>query len=179
MRKSFWVPGLAATSFFGKACIMLSTSPSHHAPSAHVLSAFTDLFHHLRSDLSSAQLEKIVHLYSRQLHNPSLPMNIHIISAKVMFGSAEALITREPTQATARLLEGMLKTCLDRLDALIISHEAILAGLERAKSGNDQPLIDDLLIERARPVFGAAYAAEKPEEVQSGKWPVESGVAQS
>lgn len=166
---SYSVQDSAVTSFFGGPCIFVLATRSHDNHSAHVLSAFTDLFHHVRPDLSSAQLERIIHLYSRQLHNPSLPMNIHIMSAKVMFGSAEALIAREPTQSTARLLEGMLKTCLDRLDALIIAHEGILAALERTKAGNDQPLIDDLLIERARPVFGAAYAAEKPEEVLSGE----------
>ncbi|KAG7449166.1 uncharacterized protein BT62DRAFT_1073682 [Guyanagaster necrorhizus] len=131
---------------------------------ATVYTAFTDLFHHVRNDLTSAQLERIVHVYSRQIHNPALTINLHTLSAKMMFGTAEAIIAKETPQGAARILELMFKSCLDRLDALTVVHENILAALERAKAGQEVA-IDDAFIEKARPVGGAAYALEKPEDV--------------
>lgn len=85
-----------------------------------------------------------------------------------MFGTAEAIISRETGKATAVILEGMFKTCLDRLDALIITHERVSALVERTKSGETQPVMDDLFIEKARPIGGASFASEKLDDVMNG-----------
>lgn len=40
--------------------------------------------------------------------------------------------------------------------------------LERARSGDQEPAIDSFFIEKSRPVGGALYAVEKPEDVMLG-----------
>ncbi|KIY71478.1 hypothetical protein CYLTODRAFT_487243 [Cylindrobasidium torrendii FP15055 ss-10] len=129
-----------------------------------VFQAFTDLFHHLRSELSLAQLERIVRLYSHQLNNPSASLSIHIIAGKILFGTAEALLTRETTKSTGIILEGIFKNCLERLEALVISHECLLAAASK-KEGDTSP--DDTTIELARHLGGAAWATGKLEDTQN------------
>lgn len=85
-----------------------------------------------------------------------------------MFGTHDAIIAKETPQGAARLLGLMFETCLDRLDALTIVQEEILAALERNKRGVPAPL-DGAFIEKARPVGGASFAIEKPEDVVHGE----------
>jgi len=40
--------------------------------------------HHVRTELSLAQLSKVVYLFSRNIHDASLPFNIQTMSAKLL-----------------------------------------------------------------------------------------------
>ncbi|KAF5369949.1 hypothetical protein D9758_001009 [Tetrapyrgos nigripes] len=133
---------------------------------APVYSAVADLFHHLKSDFTLEQLTQIVHIYSRLIHNPALGNNLHTLFAKMMINMADAIVTKEKSQAAAKLLSLMFETLLNRLGALAAIHEQIVVAMERS-DGKDtvQPVIDAALIEKARPVGGAVYALEKPEEI--------------
>ncbi|THV08510.1 hypothetical protein K435DRAFT_832965 [Dendrothele bispora CBS 962.96] len=134
---------------------------------APVYSAVADLFHHLKAEFSLEQLTQIVHIYSRLIHNPALGNNLHTLFAKMMIGMADAILTKDKSPAAAKLLSLMFETCLNRLDALAAIHEQVLVAMERNGDGTDtnEPVIDATLIEKARPVGGAVYALEKPEEI--------------
>ncbi|KAJ3865184.1 hypothetical protein EV359DRAFT_39363 [Lentinula novae-zelandiae] len=131
---------------------------------AQTYTAIADLFHHLKPELSSSQLTKIVHMYSRLLHYPALGNNLHTLFAKVLIGLSDAIVNKETPQNAAFLITLTFNTCLDRLDALTVIHEEIAAAAERTKNG-ETSILNDAYIEKARPVGGAVYALEKAEEI--------------
>lgn len=134
---------------------------------AQTYTAIADLFHHLKPELSSSQLTKIVHMYSRLLHYPALGNNLHTLFAKVLIGLSDAIVNKETPQNAAFLITLTFNTCLDRLDALTVIHEEIAAAAERTKNG-ETSILNDAYIEKARPVGGAVYALEKAEEIMMG-----------
>ncbi|KAH7909445.1 hypothetical protein BJ138DRAFT_1066999 [Hygrophoropsis aurantiaca] len=126
--------------------------------------AVADLVHHLRGELTTNQLARVAKLYSVLIHNPYLSYNLHTLFAKMMFGLIENITTKDTPQGAARILGAMFETCVDKVDALTCILEDALERVEKAKKGSD-PDADFVLIEKARPVAGAVYAVEKPEEV--------------
>ncbi|KAF5390637.1 hypothetical protein D9757_002758 [Collybiopsis confluens] len=132
---------------------------------AHVYTAVADLFHHLKSDLNPVQLTKIVHMYAKLLHNPALGNNLHTLFAKVLIGLTDAILTKETPQNAAYLVTLMFNTCLERLEALTVIHEELSAATEELSKEDEVLVINDAYIEKARPVGGAVYALEKPEEI--------------
>ena len=126
--------------------------------------AVADLVHHIRSDLSPHQLSRIVQVYSHLLHDPNFSGNLHMIFAKMMFTLIEVIVTKDTHQNAARILSNMLDTCVDKLESLT----AVQEELEKIKGGPPDQ-IDIAFIEKARPVSGAVYAIEKPEEAFTGQ----------
>ncbi|KAG7096928.1 hypothetical protein E1B28_004329 [Marasmius oreades] len=134
-----------------------------------VYTAVADLFHHLKGELSFPQLSRLVHMHLRIMHNPMVGNNVHILCAKILFGLPETIITKETPENAARLLEVMFHSCLDRLTALTHIHDELVAAAERRKN-DDEKAEDAVFVERARPVGGASFALEKPEEIMQGKY---------
>ncbi|KAF8621580.1 hypothetical protein AX15_007606 [Amanita polypyramis BW_CC] len=127
-------------------------------------SAVADMVHHLRNELSVEQITRIVQMYSRMLHNPALGNNMHLLFAKMIFGLADVVVNKDTPQGTARLLNAIFRTCLERLEALSTVQDEITANLEHQKK-NDPATPDMILIEKARPVGGAVFATERSEDV--------------
>ncbi|GLB33849.1 putative PI3 PI4-kinase family protein [Lyophyllum shimeji] len=132
---------------------------------AAVYSAVADLVHHIRNDLNANQLARIVHVYSRLIHNPALGNNLHTMSAKMMFGLTEPILAKETPKEAARLLGAMFETCLERLEALALVHDEVMASTSQQKEKGDGVVLDAAFIEKARPIGGAVYANERPEEL--------------
>jgi transformation/transcription domain-associated protein len=98
------------------------------------------------------------------MHNPYLSSNLHTLFAKMMFNLIEIISTADTPQNAGRLLGAILDTCVDKLDSM----SAVQEELEKIKkAGNDN--VDIAFIERARPVAGAVYAVEKPEDAIHGQ----------
>jgi transformation/transcription domain-associated protein len=107
------------------------------------------------------------------MHNPALGFNLHTLFAKMMFGLADAIISKETSQGAARLLEAMFETCLEKLEGLCVVQSEVSAMLEHNKRSSERKtdiVPDASLIEKARPVGGAVNAIEKPEDVIHGKY---------
>ena len=47
-------------------------------------STLADLVHHVRTELTLAQLLKVIHLYARNVHDGTLPFSIQNMSAKLL-----------------------------------------------------------------------------------------------
>lgn len=130
-------------------------------------SATADLFHHLRSELSLPQLEKVIHVFSRLLHNTSFGNNLHTLFAKMLFNLIDVIVTKEPSQGAIRLLSLMFESCLERLEALAAIQVQIGLTQDRKKEGAEPP--DIVAIERARPIGGSMPLVERPEDALPGK----------
>ncbi|KAG5637374.1 hypothetical protein H0H81_004799 [Sphagnurus paluster] len=129
-----------------------------------VYSAIADLVHHIRNELTAKQLARIVHVYSRLIHNPALGNNLHTMSAKMMLGLTEPILARESPKEAARLIGSMFETCLERMETLALIHDEVIASVTQSKEDREAVVLDAALIERSRPVGGAVYSLEKPED---------------
>lgn len=86
----------------------------------------------------------------------------------MMFGLTDVILAKESPQGAARLLGAMFETCLERLEGLCIVYEEVTTSLERSKQKAGEVFIDTAFIEKVRPIGGATYAVEKPEDVIHG-----------
>ncbi|KAG1725224.1 hypothetical protein EDD22DRAFT_961666 [Suillus occidentalis] len=120
-----------------------------------VYASVADLVHHVRGGLSANRLARVAKLHSALIHNPYLSHNLHTLFFKMMFGLID-LIENITTKNTAQV------------EAMTLVLDNTLERLEKAKNGEEEG-VDFLPIEKTRPVAGAAYATEKPEEVIHGK----------
>lgn len=85
----------------------------------------------------------------------------------MMFGLTDAILAKETSQGAAKLLMIMFESCLERLEALATVQEQVSTLLERPK--NEVTSDPDIFqIEKARPVGGATYAVDKPEDTITG-----------
>lgn len=134
-----------------------------------VYTAIADLVHNIRAELTTEQLWRVVHVYTCIIQNPALHNNLHTMSAKMIFGLTDCILQKESNSEAAKLLGGMFETCLERLEALALIHDEVAGHLARIKEGSSEILLDAALIEKARPMGGAVYATEKPEEVIHGE----------
>ncbi|TDL29737.1 hypothetical protein BD410DRAFT_736870 [Rickenella mellea] len=126
-------------------------------------SAIADLVHHVRGELTSTQLARIVHVYSNLVHNPHLSINVQMLCAKMMFNMTDAILSKDTPEQAAAILNTMLQTCADKLKALVAIQEEVMARLER--QNKTEEVIDTSFIEKERPVASALYATENPEDV--------------
>ena len=56
-----------------------------------------DLIHHLRADLSSAQLTRVVNIYTAMIHNPALSGGIQTMCAKLLMTVTESITNKDET----------------------------------------------------------------------------------
>lgn len=135
-------------------------------------SAFTftaDLMHHLRTDATSEQIQKMCTLALRYMHNPFLANQTTVLAAKITFQMIDAIITKFTQQDASRLIRTMLDSFIDKLESMVVVLTEVMARYGRAHKENTG--FDEFaLIEKVRPVAGATYAVEKPEELVVGAY---------
>ena len=79
-------------------------------------STLVDLVHHVRIKLTLQQLSKIVYLYSRNIHDSSLPFTIQTMSAKLLLNLVEGIVRKNDQEQS----EGKGRSILIRiLDAFV------------------------------------------------------------
>ncbi|PFH52762.1 hypothetical protein AMATHDRAFT_1809 [Amanita thiersii Skay4041] len=125
-----------------------------------VYSTVADLVHHLKNELTINQVTRIVHVYSRMLHNPAIGNNLHVLFAKMISGLVDSIVSKETPQAAAHLLNVIFETCLQRLEALVISQDDM-----NGQKKQDSTIPDISLIEKAKPLGASVFAIEKPEDI--------------
>lgn len=135
---------------------------------AAVYSAIADLVHHIRNELDVNQLRRIIEVYSGLIHNPTLGNNIHTLSTKMIFGLIEQVDKRETKEGAINLLGAIFETSLERLEALAIVYEEVVARNALLKADPSQTVLDAAFIEKSRPVGGAVYSQEKTEDMLQG-----------
>ncbi|KAK1296404.1 hypothetical protein QJS10_CPB15g00503 [Acorus calamus] len=74
-------------------------------------SLLAEIVHHVRGDLSLAQLSRIIYLFSRNMHDSSLSLGIHTTCARLMLNLVEPIYDKGvdlPTMDEARFLLGRI-----------------------------------------------------------------------
>lgn len=130
-----------------------------------------DLVHHLRNDLTPGQVARVAHMYTKLMHNPYLQSSLHSLFAKMMFNLIEVIVAKDTQQNATKVLNTMLESCIDRLDAMVALQADLAGKLDRAKQDPTEvksSLADVAFIERARPAVAAVHVMDKPEETAQG-----------
>ncbi|KAH9045426.1 hypothetical protein EDB85DRAFT_2130014 [Lactarius pseudohatsudake] len=131
-------------------------------PTAYAAAA--DLVHYLRGDLSPRQLAHFIHVYSRVIHNPCLSSSVHTLAGKMMFNLIETVITKDTPAGAAKVLAALMETCVDRLESLTAVLDEVQQRSECRKNGEAESG-NFFIVEKARPVASAVYAADEPDNV--------------
>lgn len=75
---------------------------SYHVLRPLALSMLADLVHHVRTDIKIGVLTKIIHIYSQALHDPSLPVGVQTMSAKLLVNLVDSMLVEELGQPKDR-----------------------------------------------------------------------------
>lgn len=74
-------------------------------------SILAELIHHVRTDLKLTQLSRIIYLFSRNMHDSSLPLSVQTTCVRLMLNLVEPIFTRGvdiPSREEGRLLLGRI-----------------------------------------------------------------------
>ena len=100
--------------------VLVGTGRACHAalrPQAYSLLA--ELIHHVRMDLTHAQLGHVIYLFSRNLHDASLPLTLHTISFRLMLTLVDCIYQRRHESNEGRALLGKItEAFMQRLGTL-------------------------------------------------------------
>ncbi|KAJ2795298.1 transcription-associated protein 1, partial [Coemansia guatemalensis] len=96
-------------------------------------SMLADLMHHIRSELSPAQLTRMVDFYAGCMHDQSLSSGVHTMCAKLLHNITECIMQIPDKRHGRVLLLSILRTFVSSFAAIGGSAEA---AIENARSGN-------------------------------------------
>ncbi|SNX86514.1 related to TRA1 - component of the Ada-Spt transcriptional regulatory complex [Melanopsichium pennsylvanicum] len=131
---------------------------SHETQRPLAISMLADLVHHVRQELSPAQLVRVVHIHSRILHDPTLAPSIQTMCVKLLLNLVETILTKHPEGAT-QTLASILDVFVEKLSSL----HRLRSDMERIRQIKDQSdqaaantAVDAVAIERGKPIQAAA-----------------------
>ncbi|KNC98645.1 histone acetyltransferase TRA1 [Spizellomyces punctatus DAOM BR117] len=101
-------------------------------PIAH--SVLVDLIHHVRADLSIAQLSRAIHMYSRNLHDPNFAPNIQTMCAKLLLNIVDCLAGLDDKREARGLLLRILRTFASKFTSLRMAFPVVLEHHRRKKT---------------------------------------------
>ena len=83
-------------------------------------STLADLVHHVRAELSISQLSCVVLLFSRNLHDPALPLNVQTTSVRLLLNLVDFIFHSGGSEKAngKRLLVHIMKTMVAKFDTL-------------------------------------------------------------
>ncbi|CCF50080.1 hypothetical protein NDA11_006772 [Ustilago hordei] len=133
---------------------------SHETQRPLAISMLADLVHHVRQELSPAQLVRVVHIHSQILHDPTLAPSIQTMCVKLLLNLVETILTKHPEGAT-QTLASILDVFVEKLSSL----HRLRSDMDRIRqikehsdhaSAEAQRAVDAVAIERGKPIQAAA-----------------------
>jgi hypothetical protein len=103
-------------------------------------STLADLVHHVRAELNIAQLSRVVLLFSRNLHDPVLPLNVQTTSVRLLLNLVDFIFHNNEADTTRgkRLLAHILQTLVAKFDTLrFLMHKISLTIREEGNNKLD------------------------------------------
>lgn len=98
-------------------------------------STLADLIHHVRNELSISQLSKVIHLYSRNIHDPTLPFSIQTMSVKLLLNLVECITKKNEEGKGRALLIRILDAFVNKFSSL----KKIIPKLIDKPASEDEP----------------------------------------
>ena len=132
-----------------------------------LFTAVADLLHHLKLELTPANLTRVLTVYVQHMHNPYLSTHMHVMSAKMILHLVELEVVKDTHQNATRNLMMLLEACVDKVDSLVSVQAERLSKAPKEKDAASE-FKDFATIERSRPLVNPCYATEKPEDHVGG-----------
>ncbi|KAF5735955.1 Phosphatidylinositol 3- and 4-kinase family protein with FAT domain isoform 1 [Tripterygium wilfordii] len=133
-------------------------------------SLLAEIVHHVRGDLSLAQLSRIIYLFSSNMHDASLSLNIHTTCARLMLNLVESIFEKGIDQQSmdeARILLGRI------LDAFVgkfsTFKHTIPQLLDEGEEGKDRATMRSKLELPVQAVLNLQVPVEHSKEVSDCK----------
>ncbi len=102
MKKFGLVLGVHLTNHYGIRFIVYVIIQLTHSTRPLAYSTLADLVHHIRQELSLNQLARVVFLYTKNLHDSSLPFSIQTMSVKLLLHLVEFIPRRNDPNDTGK-----------------------------------------------------------------------------
>jgi hypothetical protein len=113
---------------------------SHETLRPLAYSTLADLVHHVRSELGLGSLARVVSLYTRTIHDTTLPFAIQTMSAKLLLNLVECIARKYQTEPEARsLLLKILDAFVNKFSSLKNHIPKLAAAPAAAASGTAAP----------------------------------------
>ncbi|KAJ3100237.1 hypothetical protein HDU97_002421, partial [Phlyctochytrium planicorne] len=101
-------------------------------------SVLVDLILNVRSELSRQQISRIIHIYSKNLHDSSFAPNIQTVCAKLLLNTIDCLVDNSTGNRDGRvLLIRILDTYARKFTALSLSFPSIIKAHMKKKSSTN------------------------------------------
>ncbi|OAD77362.1 hypothetical protein PHYBLDRAFT_36397 [Phycomyces blakesleeanus NRRL 1555(-)] len=131
-------------------------------------SMLADLIHHVRSELTPAQLSRTVYIYSRNLHDASLAPSIQTMCGKLLLNLMDCIMKITNKAEGRELLMRILDAFASKFAALNIQFDACVKHYKKKKQqAEDENAVeeDDFNFDRSRSIHTAAFL---PDTAQDG-----------
>lgn len=144
-------------------------------------SMIADLVHHVRNDLTTDQLSRVVHTYSCNVHDATLPNAIQTMCCKLLLNVIENIVTKD-REAAASMLYRMFEAFVRKIEGLAEVRKELVKwarprDLKRERGQLIDKEYDDVDLERARPVAAVNNMTETTPDPVKGASVSPFGVA--
>lgn len=129
-----------------------------------------DLMHHLRAELTPEQIQMVCSVALRYMHNLFLANQTTVLASKITFQMIDAIITKFEQPDASRLIRSVLDSFIDKLESMVIVLTEVIGKYGKIPDPASTDFSDFVLIEKARPMAGATYAVERPDELVIGEY---------
>lgn len=141
-------------------------------------SMLADLVHHVRNELSPAQLSRTVYIYSRNLHDPTLAASIQTMCSKLLLNLTECIV-KIPKKDGKDEARDLLIKILDTFANKFVTLNLVFADIQRQQrkkkatvSGdlNTIEKTDDFDFEQARPINTSTPSELQHDAINDGRF---------
>lgn len=142
-------------------------------------STLADLVHHVRQTLTLEQLSKVIHSFSRNIHDPTLPITIQTTSVRLLLNLVDSTFHNDNRddslgrQLLARILSTLVNKfgTLQKLIPKVLAAEAEVAAQAHAKAVREFRFCNQMR------KIAAAHPAAKNQPAAAPKTPAAAGSA--
>ncbi|KAI7899883.1 uncharacterized protein BX663DRAFT_576399 [Cokeromyces recurvatus] len=105
-------------------------------------SMLADLVHHIRAELTPAQLSRTIYIYSRNLHDATLAPSIQTMCGKLLLNLIDCIMKIPDKSEGRELLMRILEAFANKFEALNIQFDICVKQYKKKKQSNDENSID-------------------------------------
>ncbi|CAG8541435.1 8605_t:CDS:10, partial [Gigaspora rosea] len=141
-------------------------------------SMLADLVHHVRNELSPAQLSRTVYIYSRNLHDPTLAASIQTMCSKLLLNLTECIV-KIPKKDGKDEARDLLIKILDTFANKFVTLNLVFADIQRQQRKKKATVSGDLNtvektvdfdFEQARPINTSTPSELQHDAINDGRF---------
>ncbi|KAG2212646.1 hypothetical protein INT47_000623 [Mucor saturninus] len=140
-------------------------------------SMLADLVHHIRSELSPAQLYRTVYIYSRNLHDATLAPSIQTMCGKLLLNLIDCIIKIPNKKEGRDLLMRILDAFASKFSALNIQFKSCLKQHIKKNNKNvdknemeTDKIVDDFDFDKARSIHTTSFTLDPQDGIKDGRF---------